>query len=135
MAVVFDVVLERLVVLVVEGCRSSGGVVLVASVRGCVCGGSGWVRSGVRRGLALWGIVFRGMVGVALEYVARGMLVVVAGEVSVYMVEVGGVAVLAYRYGRVAGARAGGDFKLARVAGRSGGRGPGWGDSFVLGTG
>ena len=33
LAVVFDVVLERLVVLVVEGCRSSGGVVLVASGR------------------------------------------------------------------------------------------------------
>ena len=40
LAVVFDVVLERLVVLVVEECRSSGGVVLVASGRGCVCGGS-----------------------------------------------------------------------------------------------
>ena len=32
LAVVFDVVLERLVVLVVEGCRSSGGVVLVGVV-------------------------------------------------------------------------------------------------------
>ena len=56
---------------------------------GVVCGGSGWVKSRVRRGLALWGIVLKGVVGVALEYVARGMLVVVAGEVSVYMVEVG----------------------------------------------
>ena len=32
------------------------------------------MKNGVRRGLALWGIVFKGMVGVALEYVARGMV-------------------------------------------------------------
>ena len=49
----------------------------------------------MRRGLALWGSVFKGMVGVALEGAARRLLVVVSGVVSVYVVEVEGVAVQA----------------------------------------